>query len=122
MGSGCKKGYVISFLKVLLAYLGITAAAVCTAQRPVELSENILQNLFHNLTCSDQGKHGIEATKMPPQKANVDTMERNEVEGEMEDEDHFIEFNAGAGRAGKRMRVPTKCVHTFNLDVCCQSD
>ena len=50
---------------------------------------------------------------MPPQKANVDTMERNEVEGEMEDEDHFIEFNAGAGRAGKRMRVPTKFVHTF---------
>ena len=35
-------------------------------------------------------------------------MERNEVEGEMEDEDHFIEFNAGAGKRRRRMRGPTK--------------
>ena len=50
---------------------------------------------------------------MPCQKANVDTMERNEVEGEMEDEDRFIEFNAGAGRRG--MRSPTKVVHTDSI-------
>ena len=52
-------------------------------------------------------------TTMPCQKANVDTMERNEVEGEMEDEDRFIEFNAGAGRRG--MRSPTKVVHTDSI-------
>ena len=33
----------------MLACLGSTAAAD-TAQRPVEVSENIFQNLFHNLT------------------------------------------------------------------------
>ena len=42
---GCEKGFVKCFLNVPLAYLCSTAA-----QRPVELSENILQNLFHNLT------------------------------------------------------------------------
>ena len=50
---------------------------------------------------------------MLSQKANVDTMERNEVEGEMEDEDRFIEFNAGAGR--RRMRSQTKVVHTDSI-------
>ena len=48
-GSGCEKGFVKCFIKVPPAYLGGTAAAV-PAQRSVELSQNILQNLFHNLT------------------------------------------------------------------------
>ena len=44
------KGFVKCFLKVPLACLGSMAAAVhCTAQPPVELSENILQNLLNKL-------------------------------------------------------------------------
>ena len=40
---------------------------------------------------------------MPFQKANVDTMERNEVQADMdEDEDNFIEFNAGADTASPK--------------------
>ena len=31
----------------------------------------------------------------------MDSMERNEVEAEMEDEDRFIEFNAGADTSPK---------------------
>ena len=42
----------------------------------------------------------------PGQKANVDTMERNEVQADMEDEDNFIEFNAGADTSPKPSTVP----------------
>ena len=39
------EGFVANFLKVPLACWGSSVAALCTAQQPGELSENILQNL-----------------------------------------------------------------------------
>ena len=48
--TGCEKGVVNCFLKVPLACLGSTAAEVQSNIQTVELSENILQNLFHHLT------------------------------------------------------------------------
>ena len=49
MAFGCGNGFVKCFLKVPLACFGRTGATV-DPQWTVELSENILQNLFHNLT------------------------------------------------------------------------
>ena len=46
--TGCVKGFVTCFLEVPLACLGSMAAA-SLVQLPVELSENMLQNLFLNL-------------------------------------------------------------------------
>ena len=48
-GVRLRKGLVKCFLKVPIACLGNTAAAVETNQWPVENSGNISQNLFHNL-------------------------------------------------------------------------
>ena len=42
--SGCEQGFITCFLEVPLASLSCSSAPL-----PVELSENMLQNLFHNL-------------------------------------------------------------------------
>ena len=46
--AGCVKGFVTCFLEVPLALLG-QHGSYSSAQLPVELSENVLQNLFLNL-------------------------------------------------------------------------
>ena len=125
LGSGCKKGYVISFLKVLLAYLGITAAAVCTAQRPVELSENILQNLFHNLTPQTvviRESMALKRLKCPLRRPTWTPWSGTRWRARWRTKTTSSSSMPARGEQGRGWGFRQNVFIHFNLDVCCQSD